>query len=78
VVPIRSQIWGELVWAGLADHLDVLGHFRDLREPSETGVESGAPPHVDWLSSGSTFDHGRFEALMDAIAAGMLRAASRG
>ena len=74
VVPFRSQIWGELVWAGLADHLDVLGHFRDQRDPSERGVASGEPPHVDWLSSGSTFDHGRFAALMDTISAGMLRA----
>jgi triacylglycerol lipase len=27
VVPIRSQAWGKVVWAGIADHLDVLGHF---------------------------------------------------
>lgn len=27
VVPTRSQLWGEIAWAGWADHLDVLGHF---------------------------------------------------
>jgi len=27
VVPVLSQVWGRVVWAGYADHLDVLGHF---------------------------------------------------
>lgn len=31
VVPIRSQLWGKLVWAGYGDHLDVLGHFAGTR-----------------------------------------------
>ena len=78
-VPIRSQIWGRLVWAGLGDHLDVLGHFDGApsgglrflrpRDPSD------AAPHVDWLSSGSGFDRARFASLMDAIVAGMLESA---
>lgn len=63
VVPIRSQLWGRLVWAGYADHLDVLGHFRD---------DDPAGDHVDWLASGAGFDRRGFDALMDAIAAGML------
>lgn len=33
VVPTRSQIWGRVVWAGYADHLDVLGHFPGEIEP---------------------------------------------
>ena len=61
-VPLRSQIWGELVWAGLGDHLDVLGHF---------GGERGTA-HVDWLSSGSHFDARQFDSLMDAIASGIV------
>jgi triacylglycerol lipase len=60
VVPVRSQIWGEVVWAGIADHLDVLGHF------------DGGGDHVDWLTSGSEFDRRGFDALMDAIAKGLL------
>ena len=62
VVPLRSQLWGELVWTGHADHLDVLGHF-----------DAPASGHVDWLTSGSGFDMRRFDAMVDAIAAGMLR-----
>jgi len=68
VVPLRSQIWGKLIWAGYADHLDVLGHFRD-------DAPSAAPRegvHTDWLSSGADFDRARFGALADAIAAGIL------
>ena len=69
VVPIRSQLWGTLVWAGLGDHLDVLGHYHgDERKPA-------ALRHHDWLTSGSSFDRTHFDALMDAIARGMLVAA---
>jgi triacylglycerol lipase len=67
VVPLRSQIWGKVVWAGYADHLDILGHFRG---------GAGAPKHNDWLASGSSFDMMSFEAVTRALAAGM-RAASR-
>ncbi len=62
VVPLRSQIWGNLVWTGMGDHLDVLGHFR--------GEPGGA--NVDWLASGSHFDARQFDALMDAIASGIV------
>ena len=68
VVPLRSQLWGTLAWAGLGDHLDVLGHFRDDRP-----AEGLAPRHRDWLTSGSSFDLAQFGALMDAIASGMLK-----
>ena len=70
VVPIRSQIWGRVAWAGYADHLDVLGHF-----PDETSRGRGDASHVDWLASGANFDRERFAALTNAIADGMLEAA---
>jgi triacylglycerol lipase len=73
VVPIRSQLWGQLVWAGYGDHLDVLGHFRD---DAPDGA-SGGLKHVDWLSSGSTFHRARFASLVDAIASGLLEGARR-
>jgi triacylglycerol lipase len=67
VVPLRSQLWGTLVWAGLGDHLDVLGHFHD--DATQIAPELR---HSDWLRSGSDFTHVEFAALMDAIANGML------
>jgi triacylglycerol lipase len=76
VVPIRSQIWGKLVWAGYADHLDVLGHFAGhtlraaLRDPSSR--DPAPPVHVDWLCSGSAFDDARFASLVTAIVTGLL------
>jgi triacylglycerol lipase len=71
VVPIRSQIWGSLIWAGYADHLDVLGHFAGDKPPTARRSVTGPPPHVDWLCSGSRFDVARFGAMVDAIAAGI-------
>jgi hypothetical protein len=65
-VPIRSQIWGTLVWAGYGDHLDVLGHYGGNKGPAAHAAAGGAPAHVDWLCSGSKFDDARFGALVDA------------
>ena len=77
IVPIRSQIWGKLVWAGHADHLDVLGHFRGDSSDARRAAAAGLPPNIDWLCSGSRFDARRFGILVDAIAAGLL-SSSRG
>ncbi len=54
IVPTRSQPWGDLIHAAQADHLDVIGHFRDRAKP---------PRHTDWLTTGSGFDAEHFEAL---------------
>jgi triacylglycerol lipase len=59
IVPTLSMLWGELLWAGEADHLDVIGHFHDDEEPAL---------HTDWVTSGSRFTRRRFGALLDAIA----------
>jgi triacylglycerol esterase/lipase EstA (alpha/beta hydrolase family) len=59
MVPTRSQVWGDIIHAVQADHLDVIGHFGD---PSQT------PPHVDWLATGSGFNQEQFDALwLDVI-----------
>jgi len=69
VVPIRSQMWGTLVWAGFGDHLDVLGHYQDSDREQTPELR-----HHDWLTSGSSFGAAQFSALMDAVATGMLHA----
>jgi triacylglycerol lipase len=74
VVPIRSQIWGRLIWTGYADHLDVIGHFGDKKH----SAAHDSPPHVDWLCSGSRFDAKRFGAMVDAIASGIASSTGAG
>jgi hypothetical protein len=51
IVPTRSQVWGEVVAAVRADHLDVLGHFHDPER---------LPPHYDWLCSGAGYAYRDF------------------
>jgi triacylglycerol lipase len=60
VVPLASQIWGEPVWIGQGDHLDIVGHF------------PGPGGHTDWLRSGSHFDLERFETVLDRVVEGMV------
>ena len=57
-VPMLSQLHGELVHAARADHLDVMGYFR----------QPGDGRHVDWLASGSGFRRHDFEALWQSVA----------
>ena len=59
VVPLRSQPWGEVIHACIADHLDVVGHFDD---------EDHDPPHHDWLPTKSKFTRYEFEKLWRKVA----------
>jgi triacylglycerol lipase len=65
IVPIHSQVYGDLIWAGRADHLDIVGHF------------PGPGGHTDWMSSGAAFTRVRFDVVMDRIVDGMLLAEER-
>lgn len=60
MVPTLSQIWGEVVHAAWADHLDIIGHFH---------APDHEPLHVDWLHTGTGFSRLDFEELWDAVAA---------
>jgi hypothetical protein len=64
IVPTLSMLWGELLWAGEADHLDILGHFHDDQKPKL---------HMDWVTSGSRFTRQRFGAVLDEIVKFTLR-----
>lgn len=59
IVPVLSQVWGELIHVTRADHFDVIGHFP---EPGRT------PAHYDWLATGCDFDRNRFDALWTDVA----------
>lgn len=88
VVPVLSQVWGHVAWAGYGDHLDVLGHFPEQTQPrplwrslfrrrsggSKPTTAAREPSHVDWLRSGAGFGERPFASLMDAVASGMLKA----
>jgi len=58
IVPTRSQVWGRVLAAVRADHLDAIGHFD---QPSHR------PAHVDWLISGSGFRRLQFERLWKTV-----------
>ncbi|WP_242342510.1 esterase/lipase family protein [Anaeromyxobacter terrae] len=60
MVPTLSQVWGDVIHAAWADHLDVIGHFH---HPTHV------PPHFDWLTSGSGFDRQQFERVWREVAA---------
>jgi triacylglycerol lipase len=59
MVPTRSQVWGEVVHAAWADHLDVIGHFH---------APERAPLHVDWMRTMSDFGPAEFEAMWNGVA----------
>lgn len=58
LVPTTSMIWGDVLWSGTADHLDILGHFHGDRDST----------HTDWMVSGAGFREDDFEDVMDAVA----------
>ena len=58
MVPVLSQVHGEVIHAAWSDHLDVVGHFR-----------GSGPGKADWLYSRSEFDAERLRAVWADVAA---------
>jgi hypothetical protein len=69
IVPTLSMLWGSLIWAGEADHLDVLGHFHDDERPVV---------HVDWMTSGAHVTRTRFGQAMNALTQFLLASGTTG
>jgi triacylglycerol lipase len=59
IVPVLSQIWGEVIHCARADHLDVVGHY---------GSNARGRATTDWLPSRSGFDDTAFVALWASVA----------
>ena len=58
VVPTLSQMHGQPLLTVVADHLDVVGQFRN----------AGGDRYADWLPSGSAFSEEVFQQVYDAVA----------
>lgn len=58
IVPTRAQVWGTVIQAIQADHLDVIGHFGD---------PARHPPHFDWITTRSGFTREKFETVWNAV-----------
>lgn len=59
IVPVASQVWGDVIHVARADHFDVLGYFDD---------PAGGSAHNDWLPSASRFDPVMFRRLWTDVA----------
>jgi triacylglycerol lipase len=63
VVPVLSQVWGQVLHVAHADHLDVVGQYGALGNPEDDASWGG-----DWLPSESGFDDAAFNALWSDVA----------
>jgi pimeloyl-ACP methyl ester carboxylesterase len=69
VVPVLSQVWGQLLHVAKADHLDVVGQYGARGEAADGGSTLDNDTWGgDWIPSSSGFDAAQFEALWSDVA----------
>lgn len=66
IVPTLSQVWGDIIHAATADHLDVVGQYGRADETSWGG---------DWIPSYSGFTSEQFAALWSDVASYVMQKA---
>lgn len=59
IVPTLSQPWGRCIAMARADHLDIIGHFRDEHDPQHP---------YDWLTTRSDFRSDEFHEVWQRVA----------
>jgi hypothetical protein len=62
IVPTLSQPWGHCISVSQADHLDIIGHYRD---------DDDNEPHYDWLTTRSDFRTPDFDDVWRRVVAFM-------
>ena len=75
VVPVLSQVWGQVLHVAHADHLDVVGQYGALGS-DESGEGTGNAWGGDWIPSASGFDAAAFHALWFDVAEFIANASS--
>lgn len=76
VVPVLSQVWGQVLHVARADHLDVVGQY-GARGTEESGEGTGSAWGGDWIPSASGFDAVAFQALWSDVAEFIANASSQ-
>lgn len=59
IVPTLSQPWGQCIAVAQADHLDIIGHYRD---------DDDGGRHYDWLTTHSNFRSAQFHDVWASVA----------
>ena len=65
IVPTLSQPWGHCISVSQADHLDIIGHYRD---------DEDSEHHYDWLTTRSDFRTADFDEVWRRVVAFMIDA----